>query len=541
MVFARFSFRFAVLMLALTFVAPELSAGQAFAQQSQQTAPQQSPAGTTPAPSSKQAPAAAGGANAPASQQTAPATETPAAPAEPAPPPAPVLSAAEQQSLEELRQPIMELRGLLETLEGSVEQNKGNDSELARLRAELVDLVQKAQSRLAALKEKTTSLRQQLEKLKPTPPAEGESAAPESEQVAAERTRLGVMLSEVDGAQKTGELVQVRARQLQTDVQKLRQDIFTQELLYRSSSPLKPETWTKLRFDLPGAWRQLVDAGSSWVTAATEQWFSVSILLAGGLLLYIVLKMLVRRFVSYQLDAPRVEFPGFVEQAATVGWVAPVLALPALASIGIVAAGLDALGMLSLDVGPIAQQAFLALAVFAVVRALTHAVLQPRRPEWRLISVETTIARRLTRIVTGIAFVFALDSILQEIIRRLYLPLSINALETIVTSALIGLLLLKFINTPFDVRSWHGTTSEGAPGEGSATPGGPTAADPPPEPVSGSLLRPFLIKIPALAAAIAILLTSALGYVGLARLITTHVVITGGAIAMVLVAHLAIR
>lgn len=540
MVSARMFFRsgFATLILALLAVG---IGGQPVDAQQVQPAQKNAPAAAPKAPGSQTAPGKrTAPKEGPAQQQNG--ESAPSADQAPAPPQAPVLSNAEQQSLEELRQPIMELQGLLGTLEGSVEQNKTNDGELARIRTELGDLIQKAQDRLSTLKEKTAALRQQFEKLKPTPPAEGEAAAPESEQVAAERARLGAMLAEVDGTQKTGELVQVRARQLQNEIQQLRQNIFTKQLFSRNAPLFKPETWTQLRWDVSGAWRQVADASRAWFATASDHWIAVACLLIGGLILYIALKILVRRFVSYQLDSPRAEMPGFVEQAAAIGWVAPLLALPALATIGIVASALDALGLLAQDLGPVAHQAFVALAVFAAVRALTHAVLQPRRPEWRLVGVETPVACRLTRIVVGIAFIFSLDSILQELIKRLYLPISINAIETIVVGISIGLLLLSLVRTPFVLERWAQTEEDLSRGEahdvGSTA---VTAADPGQAPARLSNLRPFLIKIPALCAAVAILLTSILGYAGLARLVTTHVVLTGGAIAMVLVIHLAIR
>ena len=530
MIAGRLSPRFGAALLALAVILAGPGAGAAFAQ-----AP---PAAPQPPPAAQAAPA-----EAPAQQ---PAPETPVIPAEPAPPP--VLSTAEQQSLEELRQPVMELKGLLETLEGSVERNKENDQELARLRAELVELVQNAQGRLQTLKSKTDALRQQFEKLKPAPEADG---APESGQVAAERARLGAMLAEIDGAQKTGELVQVRARQLQTDVQKLRQDLFTQEILYRSPSPLKAETWERVVSDWPGAWRQIADAASGWRSAASQQWFALVALVAAVVVFYIVLAMLVRRFVSYQLDVPRVSPPGFLEQAATVGWVAPLLALPAIGTIGALAAGLDALGLLILDVGSIAQRAFAALGVFVAVRALTHAVLQPHRPDWRLVDIATPAARRLTRVVSGIAFIFTIDFILQEVIRRLYLPLSVNAMETVFASVAIALLLLKLVNIPFELKPQDHSAAEAPPSEGGPPAGiaQPPGAAPPaglsavgePAPLPVSPLRPLLIKVPALTAAVAILLASVFGFVGLARLISTHVVLTGGAIAAVLVIHVAIR
>ena len=529
----RFHFRYAVAVLALALIGTGLAACLGADRALAQTLPSplQLP-GLPKAPS-----------EAPAKEEAPSPQQQPASPpviaAEPAPPP--VLTPAEQQSLEELRQPIMELKGLLETLEGSIERNKENDGELARLRAELVDLVQNSQDRLVTLKTKTDTLRQLFEKLKPAADAD---AAPETEQVTAERARLGAMLGEIDGARKTGELVQVRARQLQTDVQKLRQDLFTQEILNRSPSPLKVSTWEKLAYDSPGAWRQIVDAASGWLAAASPQWFAVSALIVGSFFFYIAVATLVRRVVGYQLDASRVAPPGFVEQAATVGWVAPLLALPALGTIGLLAAGLDTIGLLALDVGSIAQRAFVVLAVFVAVRALTQAVLQPQRPDWRLVDIATPAARRLARIVSGIAFIFSMDLILQEVIRQLYLPLSVNAMETVFASIAIALLLLKLVNTPFELKTSDGAaapTAEGQPPAQGLQAGIGTAAEPAAPEVHVSPLRPYLIKLPALAGAVALLLASLLGFVGLARLIATHVVVTGGAIAVVLVIHLAIR
>jgi small-conductance mechanosensitive channel len=56
-----------------------------------------------------------------------------------------------------------------------------------------------------------------------------------------------------------------------------------------------------------------------------------------------------------------------------------------------------------------------------------------------------------------------------------------------------------------------------------------------------SPMRPLLLKLPILIAAFAILATTLLGYIGLGRFITQQVIVTGSAVAVVLVFHLAIR
>lgn len=525
MVSHRFSARLAANLLALTALLLASIGGGAFAQQAQTGVQQAAPGAAQAQPPAAPAHNGAAPAAAPDAQAapTAAAPPTEPAPA-PAPPPAPVLSPADMQAMEEVRLPALNLKTAIETLEKSVERNAENDEELERLRVELTGLMAGAQQTHDSLKPKSDALRQQIEKLGP-PPAK--DAAPEAEQVANERARLNAMAAEVDGALKTSELVQVRARQLNATVQSTRQSLFAKQILKRTPSPLAPVTWQHLTDDVPGTWRQVTDSLSIWIDSASRKGIELAGLLAGVLVLFIALTALVRRFLSYRLDRPREAPPGFFEQVSAIGWVAPLLALPSLAGIALAAVGLDNLNLLTLEVGQIAKAAFPALVIFVAVSALTRAILSPRRPLWRVVNLSTPAARTLTRIITLIAAVFSADLILQEAIKRLYLPLSISIMETALTSILIAALLLLLVRTPFEPK----TSVSGALPHGD----GVTAAPP------VSRYRPYLIKLPLLAIATAILALSLVGYVGLGRFMTTQVVVTGSAIALVLVFHLAIR
>lgn len=498
----------AIALAALAGVSPVVAQGQAPPPQVQAPAPP---------------PAAPGGAPPQGAQGQPQAPAQPAA--EPAPPPAPVLSPADQQEIEAVQKPVAELKAEVDQLVKSVERNLENEGELTRLRGSLIDVFQNARSTLETLRPKSEALRQQVEKLGPAPSAD----TPDSAELAAERLRLNALLSEVDGALKNTELLIVRIRQLRDTVQTARQNIFASNLLRRSPSPVSPAAWLKLVDDAPWGLRQVRDTFNSWSSLIARKWLDFSGLMASVVVLLVLLTVLVRRFIASRLDRPRDAPPSFFVRAATVGWVAPLLAVPSLVALNLLATGLERLNLMTYEIGRIVGAALPALFIFVGVAALTRAILQPRRPVWRLVDLSTPAARRVTRIVTSIAAVFSLDLILQETVRGLFLPISIGVMEMALASLAIGILMLQLVRTPFEPRSATVGVQHGTPEA--------VVGVPPPVPQ----LRPYLIKLPLLVAGIAIVLLSLAGYIGLGRFITTQVLVTGSAIASILVVHLAIR
>lgn len=502
-----FSVRIAALAAALLLATPALSLSDAVAQQA--TAPA--------APNTQAAPA-------PGDTTTAPAA-----------PPAPVLSADEQASVEEIRGSAAKIKSTLDALEKGVESNVENDEELPKLRVQLLTLIDSAQAMIDALTPKALSYAQLVDKLGAAPEKD---AAPESEQVASERARLNTLVAEVKGALKAGELAQVRARQLLASVQTARQSLFAKQILRRGPSPALPGTWSQLLDDMPSARRQISYSLSGWLGLAAGKWAELASLALGLVVLFVALTALVRWFLAHRLDRPREAPPGFFEQAAAIGWIAPLLALPSLAVLGVAAVGLEGLGLLVSDVGQIARIAFPALVLFVAVAALTRAILSPARDDWRIADLSTRAARRIARIIVRIAAVFSLDIIAQDALQRLYLPLSISIMESVVASVAIGILMLELVRTRFTPKAPPATAVAAQPSEATAAGGAPEA---PPARGPEPLLKPVLIKGPLLVAALAILALPLLGYVSLGRFITAQVVVTGSVIAVLLVFHLAIR
>ena len=497
-----------------------------------QTAPvkKSAPQHTRPPAPAESAPQAATG----PAQEAAPAA-TPSAPAPataetdtPVPQPVPtepVLTPADLEELEAVRSPALNLITAIETLEKTVERNRENDEELASTRLEIEGLIEASDQTFDNLTPRRDALARQGDKLGP-PPAK--DAPPEAQQVAHERARLDALLAEVNGALKTTDLAKVRARQLYADVQKLRQSIFAGQILRRSPSPLAPSTWQQLGSDISGAGRQIGVVLASWSREAEKKWLELSTLLAAVSVLFLALSAITRRFLALRLPSGRTPPPAFFEQAATAGWVAPVMAFPATAAVALLAAGLSAMGLLTYEIEYIAAAALPACVIFISVSALARAVLEPSRPDWRLVDLADQPTRKLTRILTRLAGIYAADIVCQEAIRRLFLPLSISVLETAAASIAIALLLFQLVRTPFDPR--QGSLEPSHEGE----PQGYEARSRP-------LSHPRLVKLPLLFIAIAIMGLSLAGYIGLGRFIAGQVILTGSAIALALLLHLAIR
>lgn len=438
-----------------------------------------------------------------------------------------MLTPAEQREIEEAVRPIAKIKSDLERLEKAVEHSKEDDEALARLRGDLIEVFRNAAATRDALRPKSEAIAQQIEKLGPPP----EKDATESSEVAAERARLKAMASEFDGALKNTELLFVRARQLRVTLQTARQELFANQLFKRTLSPVAPTIWTRLISDAPAAGRQITDTFSTWMSLAQRKWTDVAGLVLSVVVLFILLRWLAHRVLAWRLDRPRDEPPSFFVRAATAGWVAPLMALPALTALQVLGMGLDELKLLTWEIGQITEKVYPALNVFIGVAALARAILQPRRPAWRLVDLSTPAARTLTRIITLIAAVFAADIILQEMVRRLFLPFSVNIMEAALASIAIGILMLKLVRTQFQ----PGTVTPSVHSQNVHEEG--IAGNIP----ARSRLRPYLIKLPVLIAALIILGASLLGYVGLGRFVTQQMILTGSAIAVFLIFHLGIR
>ncbi len=493
----------------------------------------------TPAPvSDGAAPPVSDGTAAPASDGTAaPAVPGDAVPEDKAAPPAdPVTDpAADQAAIDEVRQPVVYLRTAIDALEGDVEAARENDDALARQRLELEALISGADLFLESLQPRYQALNAQIEKLGPAPAKDQPAEAPA---IAAERARLNRLSAEIDGAIKATGLVQYRARELLTHVQDYRTRIFTSQLFRRNASPLSLDTWTRVAEALPPAMTELKWTLWRWKRSAQETIPGIVALVGGALLLYLALAHVRRRFFAARLDRPREVEPDFFERAGMAGWVASLNVLPAALAVSLVSFGFDNLGLWFLDSDRLALTVLPAALVYIAVRSLAHAILQPKRPEWRLVNLADGPAASLATAFTLIGAIYGLDLLLKEAIRILAMPLSVSVAVAALSSVALAALLFKIVRTRFVPRPPQPKDPEQPSDALTAL---PKEAPPAAEAPQVSWLAPRLLKIPLLAVALFILGASLAGYVALGRFVAGQVIVTGSVVLLVLLLHLAIR
>ena len=446
-------------------------------------------------------------------QQAAPPAAAPLA----APPIAPP---AADIDLDAVLEPVKRAVGAIEALEKQVDYVRTSDPDLSQRRSEVDALMAETAKAADALQPHIDAARVLLEKLGQPPKDKEPGEAP---QVAKERTRLSAILSSLEGAFKSSELVKARGRQLGTRIQELRHGLFAAHLFERSESPLLPGIWRQLGDDLGSARIQLFSVFGTWQTIIAERWRMALSIAATALLVFAIIWFATRRVINSLMPAGAVA-PGYMKRASAACLAAPLFALPAIAAAVIAYFGFHAFGLVYSHVEEWSQDLLQGVLILIVVAALATAILEPRRPAWRLVDLSNKTARSLWRTVGGFALVYAADLIAKQTIRLLVLPLPFTVALSFVTSFAFAALLLRASATRF-VPARLSAASSDASGQAMPVP----------------LLAPIWLKIPLLVVATAIMGASITGYVALGRLAAGQVVITGSAIVLALLLHLGIK
>ncbi|MBI1650398.1 DUF3772 domain-containing protein [Hyphomicrobium sulfonivorans] len=479
-----------------------------------QTQPQAGPSNgqqqPAPGPGGEANPAAAGQAG-PAPAPTQPAT--PAAAPAAAPVPAPAAEVAPPPSVEELLKPVNALSGAIDAAEKNLEQSPGTQKELATLRTGIEKLETKARTSADALKPRLEEVRSQIDKLGKAPGAEDPPEAPD---VAAERQRLNGLAAQIDGAIKKAALIEERARQLISRVQNARAGIFTRFLFSQTDTPLQWRVWQQAGKQLHLAQRQLGYIFGNWWEAAKLSALPLLGIIAAAGALFAGLYFLATHTIRRRLDRGGSSNPSLPERAAMASWVTLAYALPPMAALALLYAGLDELGLLYWQVARIAQATVLPIVIVIGVLSLARALLQPNRPRWRLFNISDTSARTVNLAILGIVSVFALDHLASSLVRILSLPLSTSIVSAFIASLLYAVFLLVIVRTPL--------------GPPSNAPGAPIAR-----------WQPIWLKVLLIALAVVLIGTAMLGFVSLGRYITTQLLTTGAGILLTGVLYIAIR
>ncbi len=442
----------------------------------------------------------------PAATETAPAdANTPAETQPAARQQAPAGAAAQFERPHDADQDPRQIAQIIERLD-KIEQTLTRENltaeQLDQLRrdidealGELGTLIQETQPRLDAVNV-------QLEKLG-DPPGEDQPAEPQA--IAQERASLQDRVNRLDSTLKAAQASQVRANQLAERVQNRRRNLFTSQLFERTTTPLSLSLWQTAATENETAQRRfrLLLQDSARGLENNDTLYAI---LFFGIAIFGLLQVLcwygVKHFREWEEDGP----PPFWQRASSGAWVIILRALPIMATAGALYGMLAAADLLVPRMEEIVRAAAMALLTVAVVSALSTTILAPNRPQWRILPVNDSGAKRVNRLILAIAAVFGIDKVVSTINEVLYMPLATTIAQTSATNALFAVLLMAVLMTRLGTE----------------------------EAEEDNQLRWLrLLRLPGYALALTILLATAAGYVAFGRFLAAQVVITGSILIVV--------
>ena len=391
---------------------------------------------------------------------------------------------------------IKEWQKTLDDAEKDISKPEIPDSRLADWRDRLAALSLAARTASNSALPEARTVRSDIAALGP-PPAEG--LPPEAPNIASQRKDLTGRLVAVEGTAKEADLVVARADRLLAVVNALRRVRLTEHILARGVSPLSTPIWLKALPELGSALETLYAGVKDRLSFALVADITRQLALGVGLAVLLAFPLrswLIRKFGYIQVQGE----PTYMQRLWAASFTGVVRALlPSVAAMAV---------YLSLAYGdflgdPMAAVFGVALAslvcLFFVV-GFARSALAPYEPDWRMVPIHNEGARSVSRSITGLAVLFALDRVASELCNQYDASVELVSIQKFVFGVLISLELSTLLRR----RAWY--------------------ADPRDEPAHWWRQPRCWLALPVAA----IPLSAVLGYVVLSRLLATQLVLTAG-------------
>ena len=381
------------------------------------------------------------------------------------------------------------------------------------IKVQLAEIRTEAEGIKAEFEARFEPFQSQLDALGP-PPEEG--AAPEPAEIATQRERLSADIAVIDGQIKQVELIIARAGELDRRITRLARRQLFDQLSTSFPFPLAPDTVSTAVPEFLGVVREIAESPFAWWRALDSEdrrtvTIRAIIVLPLALAIGLFFRIALRRWFGRD--------PAIVEPTYTrslISAVAEAVAtgiVPALIFAGFL---YRATHQATLIGGPFRDfvVAFCTAMILIILAwALPRAVLAPDHPNWRLIPVKPKNARKISRRISVLAGIVAVDLLLRLFGEHHDTSDELLALYVLVVSTLEATLLLSL--TPSRLWTEDGT---GAPLE---------PDDDDDEEQSDKPPQPWLYLRRAVAAASVVsILAAFLGFSYLSAYLTTNLVIS---------------
>jgi potassium-dependent mechanosensitive channel len=389
--------------------------------------------------------------------------------------------------------------------------------EIDALREQVADVRAAASAAAAIARNDLADTKKLLAPLEVKP---GNDAAPETDAVKADRTRLSDLAAVSESQVKQCEVIIARADQLTERLTKLRGQVMLEALLHRDVSPLSPDVWRQLGPQFRTAVQTLSAAAAAWgheglsaLGSGDQDLTSLGVWAVVTVLLWWLGRFLSRRFGRGDAAEPGQRDRTIAAAVDGVGLVlVPILAV-------LLVGKLLAATAPPPPIDALVPELVVRVITFLLVVGLTATALSPRRPAWRVLPFSTESAHLLSMALRRLmAIGLAVEFVYLVLTRGAGDRTALAAVGALILAAVVGLLTLPALSN----RAWHA-----APGEGAGTDR--------PRMIGGtwwSIVR-LLLSIAVLSA----ILFALLGYAALAAHLHSAIFTTSLLIAIVVLAH----
>ncbi|MHB0951874.1 MAG: mechanosensitive ion channel domain-containing protein [Allorhizobium sp.] len=387
----------------------------------------------------------------------------------------------------------------LEALAAEVELRSSDDAALTEIKAQVDSLIRDLLKVSVELRPRFNEVKARLEQLG-EPPGDGQPA--EAPEVSEERNRLKAERLHINTLTGQAEDLSIRGSDLSNAITKIRRDLFAEQLFAHTdiSVGVFSEAWSSFAAETSDFQRTV----GSWVTFILKYKrvpLGSAVMLSLAMALFLVL-VEYRLFGSLIKRDPGNQNPTYMSRLSVAFWstILPALALGAFLMATFFF--LDIFKVLRQDIAPIAAAVFALIGLVFFIGTLSQAVLAPRAPSWRLVRVSDKGARHLAAAILAMAVINGLDYVLGAISEALSSPVVLTVIKSFFSSTLVGLIIFL---VSFMKPIVAGSGDPRLPGR--------------PWPKSVAVLLRII--------GIGLIVTSAIGYVGLARFLATQIIVTG--------------
>ena len=389
----------------------------------------------------------------------------------------------------------------LDSVQTSLQQPHLRYSELNTLRDELQRVRSAAAALSSRLRPALDTAKSQLDLLGPAPAARQPE---EPEQTAISRDALNYHVGLLAGGQAAINSANLRIDQLLNQIQDTRWKNFSSFLFQPIPGVYAYETWTRLPGYVPMAANRVHDLIADWWNGLSSS-DDVTRTAIEALLLCVLLLFAGHRGVRRLRSWPEPSEPPFWRKASAAGGVILLRAAPVAVPVMFLYAMVAASQPLPERLDWLFYLAAQSVVIVFAVGALATTVFAPGAPRWRLVPASDSAAARMCGLITVLALIYSLTTLLYITTRLVQAPFALTIAIALPSNLLLAGLVVAILRTPLEdeqitvsARRWLHAT-----------------------------------RMPVWAVVAAIVACTLAGYLSLARFLSQQLVVTGSILALV--------